>query len=552
MSSGNSFTPVMAASTTEGRIYDENRMIRWIEIGVYASLMLALIFLHVTVFMHSGGLWRDEVSCFNISNLPSFSDIWDTTQFDSLPILWFLTLRTWINFGFGETDLALRALGLIIGLGTLGTLWLVGQHLAMRLPLLSLVLFSFCPTAFFCDSLRAFGLGVILILLSMGYMWRAIQDPIPWKMTVSLVSAILSVQCLFHNAFLLFAICMGAVAVGIHRRQWKLIAFPLVVGAIAALSLLPYYAIVLKVSDWNILFKVPVTLSWILHKFVHAIDPSGLFLPALIWLLLASYVIVRFSRKQLGEQRDLTLFLWVTMLVSIISYITFLKILSYTTRDWYYLPLMAVLAIIIDKGVDAACERVTTARIARVACVLGISVFIFMNSWNAAHIRRTNIDILAAKLESISSKNDLIVVFPFYYGISFARYYKGSSEWVTLPDINDHRVHRYDLIKDRMIQRVPIKSILENMVQTLKDGNRVWLVGGLSFLRQGETRGNIAPPLNSPYGLSEHYYEMIWSRQAADALQKHGQTIEQILMPTIDPVNAFENVPLLMVQGWRP
>ncbi|MCG7854163.1 MAG: hypothetical protein MIO92_16730, partial [Methanosarcinaceae archaeon] len=335
--------------------------------------------------------------------------------------------------------------------------------------------------------------------------------------------------------------------------RWKLVLFPLGVGAIAALSVLPYYTIVTKTWAWNAIVKEPISLPWIIGKFRQAIGPSNLFL-SWFWLFLALFAIFVFirtlaasSRSRSGEQKGLMLFLLVTMLVGIVSYVTFLKVLSYGINVWYYLPLMALLAVIMDKGVDAVCEKHVVGRWVRVACVAGMTALIFMSSWDAAHVRKTNIDLLAAKLGLIAAKDDFIVVTPFFLGIPFARYYRGPTEWVTLPELGDHSVHRFDLFKGRMMQNEPIRPVIERMLQTLKEGNRVWLVGSWAFLRQGEAPGYIAPAPHSPYGWDLRIYQTIWLRQAGFALQSHGKTLRRIQVPATDPVSGFENVPLLVV-----
>jgi hypothetical protein len=137
---------------------------------------------------------------------------------------------------------------------------------------------------------------------------------------------------------------------------------------------------------------------------------------------------------------------------------------------------MAVLVVIIDRGIEAICENNLPYRIIRIVFVLGVAGFIFMDSLNAAHIRKTNMDLLAAKLEELSQKDDLIVVSPFYVGISFSRYYRGSTTWITLPEVSDHSMHRYDLFKIKMTQNEPIKPVLQKMIGALKDGHRVWSV----------------------------------------------------------------------------
>lgn len=410
---------------------NDKKVIHWIEVGVAAILLFILIILHFIVFLHSGGLWRDEINSVNLVNLSSVFDLGEKFQSDSFPILWFLLLRAWIFLGFGGTDLALRAFGLIIGLGALGALWYVGRILGTRLPIISLVLFAMCPTALVGDTLRAYGLGVLLILLALATMWRVLKNPTPWWMVVCAAIVILSVQCLYNNSFLIFAICMGAAAVGLYRRQWKLTAFPLGVGILAAASVVPYLGTISKSSDVNIMARVPIDLMWFFYKFQKAIDPSGTLL-TWVWAVLALLTVIMFIRLLVKsnqalsvKEKELALFLLTTMLISISAYFAFIKILSWPTQSWYYLPLMAVLIVIIDRGVEIICKISSPGRIIRIVCVLGIALFVFMDSWNTAHTRKTNMDVLAAKLEALSDKDDLIIVWPFYLGISFARYYKG-------------------------------------------------------------------------------------------------------------------------------
>ena len=533
------------------------KIIPWLELTLTASLMLILIILHFTVLLHSGGLWRDEANSINIINLPSVGDMWEKLAFETFPILWFLIIRFWSFIGFGGTDLALRTLGMIVGLGVLGALWYTARSLGTRLPLISLVLLAMCPTALVGDTLRAYGLGGVLILLALATMWHVLNNPTLWRMILCAASLILSVQCLYHNSFLILAICIGAAAVGLYRRDWKLTLFPLGAGMLSALSLLPYLKTISIVRDFNIIRVFPASLSWILDKFRLAIDPSGN-LVTLVWAVLALLTVIIFTwqlrkgtKASSRKKKELALYLLTTMLISIISYIAFINFLSLQTQSWYYLPLMTVMIIIIDKGVDVICEGSSTLRIIRVVCTLGIAIFVFGGLWNEAHTRKTNVDALAAKLETLAGKDDLVVLTRFVYGVSFGRYYKGSAPWVTLPEIADHSVHRYDLLKDKMMENEPIKPVLQKITQTLQNGHRVWIVGGLNFLRPGEIPYVLPPAPHSPYGWSEIAYETNWSDMAAYTLQTYGQTLEIISIPVDDPVSKFENLPLMVVQNGR-
>lgn len=356
--------------------------IPWLELTLTASFMLILIILHFTVLLHSGGLWRDEANSINIINLPSIGDMWGKLAFETFPILWFLIIRFWTFIGFGGTDLGLRTLGMIVGLGVLGALWYTARSLGTRLPLISLVLFAMCPTALVGDTLRAYGLGVVLILLALATTWHALNNPSLWRMILCTASLILSVQCLYHNSFLILAICMGASVVGLYRRDWKFTLFPLGAGLLSALTLLPYLKTISIVRDFNIIRVFPASFSWILDKFRVAIDPSGDFVTWL-WAVLAFLTVIiftwqlrRVTKASSWKEKELALYLLTTMLISIISYIAFIKFLSLPTQSWYYLPLMAVMIIIIDKGVDVICGGSSALRIVRVACTMGIAIFV--------------------------------------------------------------------------------------------------------------------------------------------------------------------------------
>jgi len=537
---------------------DNHNMIPWIELGLAAALTLILVFLHFVILRHSGNLWRDEIHSLNFIKLPSIIDMWENRQHDSYPILWLLVLRAWVFMGFSGTDFSLRVLGLIVGLGTLCAIWYTTRSLSMRAPFFTLVLFAMSPMAFIGDSLRAYGLGTLLIVISLGTMWRFLQNPTPRQMIITAVSVILSVQCLYSNSFLILAICTGAAVVGFYRKDKKLTMFPLGVGMLAAVSVLPYLETFLKSSDMYASLKVPLTMSLILSKFGEAIDPSGTLL-TLIWLIfwlistiVFIWVLIKSDEDHPEENKGMALFLLSTMLLSIVAYTVFIKILSYPIRSWYCLPLIAVLIIILDKGIDIVCKKSVAGRVMRIICVLALVSFMFMDSWTAACTRKTNIDVIAGKLESVAQKDDLIVIFPFHLGISFARYYKGSAEWISLPEFKSHNIHRYDILKIIMTQKDPIKPVLQKIAGTLQSGNKVWIVGNLISLPPGKVPVQIPPAPNSIYGWSGRAYLAVWSQQTVDILQSHAMTINKINIPLSEPVFKLENAELVEVSGWRP
>ena len=55
-------------------------------------------------------------------------------------------------------------------------------------------------------------------------------------------------------------------------------------------------------------------------------------------------------QKSLPEAQQLLLFFIALSVFSILGYYAFLKILSYATRPWYYLPLLCAVAAAIEKA----------------------------------------------------------------------------------------------------------------------------------------------------------------------------------------------------------
>ncbi len=528
------------------------------EVVCWTVLALAVMFFHWQRMTHAGALWRDEINTASMASMPSLGEISKNLEYDSFPVLWFLAVRTWIFAGLG-TELGFRVLGLIVGIGGVGSLVWCCRTLGSRVPLVALALLGFCPTALIIgDSLRAYGFGFVLMLLTLGMIWKTVQDPRPRRLLLAGVLAILSVHCVYYNSILLFAAGMGGVAVGLRHRDWKRIAYVLGIGMAAAVTLTPYLPAMKRASSWNRVFRMEdFTITWMMAKFREALEPAG-GLVYWIWLALVPLAIatciwqlIRRSAPGADERKDRALYILTALVTAIIGYSCFLKALSYPTQVWYYLSIMAILAALLDAGLAVFCDVSFPGRIVRVVFTLVLAAATFLNTWHATQTRQTNVDLVAAKLESLADKDDLIVVNPFFFGVPFARYYKGPTPWVTVPQLTEYRIHRYDMFKDKMAEANPIAEIHKRIAATLAGGHRVWILGWISFLKEGEQPGDLAPAPNSPYGWNEGAYTTVRWRQTAYLIQTHVIKLDLVPLPDPGPVNRFESVPLLVASGWR-
>jgi hypothetical protein len=198
-----------------------------------------------------------------------------------------------------------------------------------------------------------------------------------------------------------------------------------------------------------------------------------------------------------------------------------------------------------DRGVG---RRLGLLRLAVVLLVAGSQALPLSQHLTA---RQTNVDLVARHVTASATPEDLVVVNSWYYGVSFNRYYAGTARWLTLPDIPDHRVHRYDLLKVRMAASHPIDDVLSAVAATLRSGHRVWLVGGARWPKPGEAVPQLPPAPLSPEGWHDWPYTTAWSGQLGSFLQGHAVQAAAVAVPAGGPVNDLEDLPLVVVEGWR-
>ena len=335
-------------------------LIRKIEWAIATTVTSLLVIFHLIFLRHAGGFWRDEVHTVHLATMSSLAQVWDNLQYASFPILWLSVLRFWTSLT-GGSEFWLRILGLIVGLALVGALWWNARSHSRSLPFFSLVLLGFSPTVIrYGDSVRAYGFGTFLILMTFGLIWKVVDSPNPRRIFLATLSAVLSVQCLYQNAVLLLAICAAGFTVCLSRGLRKRSLLVIGMGMIAAVSLLPYIPTIRRQQGCDALVEVPVNLSWLWFKLCESIEPSGPFV-VYVWIGLigvavgsalfcfACPLVLGLSR----QQKDLILFSSLTLITGLVGYISFLKIVSYMTQPWYYIALLALIVVTLDASLAA-------------------------------------------------------------------------------------------------------------------------------------------------------------------------------------------------------
>src|SRR5262245_51514513 len=520
-----------------------------------ALVTLCAAYLHVLFFLNSGGLWRDEANFVNLSLLPSLSEVWHNLPHDSCPILMHLVVRAWSAAGFGNTDPSLRVLGLYVGLFLLLAFWLASWAMHKGAPLLAVTLAGLNVTMVRAgDSVRGYGLGSALVVLALAVIWRLSCRPSLATFSCAVAVAVLSVQSLYQNAFLLFAACCAGFVLCAVERRWRDTLPIFAVGVAAAVSLLPYIPLTIHAQDWYIIMKTGFRFS---RGWKQLSVATGSPLPVFTWVWVALWIgalavatcVLFWRRGRLLEHvRGLILFAGINLVLGAAGYALFLKLSGYPTQPWNYVPLMAFSAVCLEAIFFTAWRWTRPA--AMIFAALTISTTLLFGV-PAVKCRQTNVDLIAADLSTEVAPNDYVIVHPWYCGVTFNRYYKGAAPWTTLPPLGDHALQRYDLLKAKMQTKDPIAPVLDRIASTLQSGNSVWLVWNIPFTQ--EPIPEIRPAPNNPWGWYDPPYSFYWGVQVIQFLSAHCGRSAVVTPPSTSCVNPSENVRVVSVAtGWKP
>ncbi len=509
-----------------------------------AALLITVVAvgLHVRLLNHAGGLWRDEVNLVNLAGHSSLADF----AHDAFPVLMPLTVHGWLQTGLGKTDFGLRCFGALVGLAMLAALWTNSWTTRRAPPLIGLALFALNSLVItYGDSLRGYGLGSALIVFAAAGSWAFLKNPSWSRAGIFAALVVLSVQALYQNAVLIGAICVGAFAVCWRRKLFAPALKIFLAGLIAAVSLLPYLPNLLAVPENAAGLRTGFQLDVLAQNLSLALGfPLSPYV--FVWVLLVVVVIFSGFAKLQNERQ---LFVAVTLVAALAGFDGFLWLAALPTQPWYFLPLMALVAVCFDAGFPELPKRFLSAGFGLIAATALVAA---MFSWRDVELRFTNVDLLARIVASRANQNDLVIVQPWYCGISFERYFKSTTPWTTLPPLADHSGHRYDLVHEQMKNPDALAPVLEKISATLQSGHRVWIVGWLDVPAPDAKPPKPLPPPPLNYsGWSDTPYSIQWGAQVAILLRDHCKNFGRAELPPFGAVNPNEQLHLLVADGWQ-
>jgi hypothetical protein len=525
-------------------------------VSVAASLV-SVIFL-VFFALHAGGLWRDEANTFNLAALP-YGELWLKMQYDSFPLIWPLVFGFAQKIGF-QGDLGLRILGIFILLLLLGCLWYNARRLNYKSPLIAVTLFMLSPCLIIWgSSIRAWGFGLVFSSLIYTFTIRYVFNTNFQSWISLLLICLFGAHSLYYNTLVIF-VCLssGAVCLYVAGHQ-KQSAMTLLIGIFTAVSMIVYIPTINRIGEWNVSVKTDYNLNLFCAKIYETLSPGGA-VALLAWglvvpvcIVLAGRYLIKKNEDEYPNEKYQILYSFLILALIIPIYYVFLKKLSYLTQPWYYLVLLLVVSLAADT-ILGTLSKIHSIKIARniTACLLFVMALSVVPG--EIFIRLTNVDLFSNILNKEAKAQDLVLVYPWYEGITFKRYYHGGAPWQTIPEISDHKLHRYDLIKKHMInpnQADVLRSTYTDINRTLKANKKVFLLGEPIFPQQGHIVPVLPPAPSSPAGWQDTPYCMTWCMQVSDYLIKHAKSVSKINEHVIPAVSKYESASLFVFEGWK-
>ena len=531
------------------------RRAEWIIAVLITGVAIAF---HLYYWLHVGGLWRDEVNLVNLSGHHTLAEM----ERDSFPLLMPLTLHAWMALGLGNSDLDLRLLGLLVGLGILAALWVSSWKIRREPPLIGLVLLSLNnEVIFFGDSLRAYGLGSLAAVILTASAFVYVQKPSTLRAAWLALFAILSVQILYHNTVLVAAVCFGAWAVCWRRRDGRAAVQVLAVAVLSAASLLPYVHNIAAASgggDPTLHSGVELPRLFSTYTDTLGYPRSGYIY---IWGALYVSIIVcacmgfcKNAETPIAEERtankDLSLFAGTLLTIAVVGFPVFFWRSGMPMQSWYLLPFIAATAMCFDAALPI---RRGMWRIVALIFVIVTASFSIPSTASILKSHFSDVDIYARQLTVAASPDDYIIVEPWHFGITFGHYFKSRTPWDTIPPLPDHSTHRFDLVEVEMENTNAIEPVLGKISQTLQSGHRVWVLsmaGRLNVPGRGMTPPATLPPPPLPdTDWADWPYDRVWAAQVMCYIADHSGQFGE-LKSLSNERSIAEDMSLFMAQGW--
>lgn len=522
---------------------------RLVDVAVTLGVLGVAVFLVVRFFVHAGPLWRDEIETINLAKYPA-AVLWAWLDRIPVPPPYPLLLRGLPLSAFGDEDAGIRVLGLVLAIATFAVIWRVGQQMTGRPPALALALWGTNAIALHTSAtLTVYAPGTLAVVATFGAVWALATAPGVMTALVAAIAATVAVQLQYQNLLHVAAIALAGTAISAGRRRFRVAAMCAGVLVVAGASLLPYRAALERSMAWRLLTRNPLDASSPFARLAEVLSADSLPL-LVVWLAIGGLVIWGCARMMTlaadeTSHRQPVAYAMVAAGIAVALVLGVFGVAGPVAMARHLVALLAVLALAVNVVVMRLVPR--WARVAAVVAVVAVASPVAMErlAW-----RQTSVDLVARYLAQTARPGDLIVVNPWFVGLTFGRYYDGTARWTTIPPVGHPRHHFYDLVRERMSSAEPLAPLFADIAGSLEHGGRVWFVGAPAFLPAGRTAPTLPAAPATPTGWFDVPYLVVWSMQTGDFVKRHAVRWELVQVPSAQTVSPLERPSVVMVEGW--
>jgi hypothetical protein len=517
------------------------------------ALLLLVCGLRVSTVVRLGAPWRDEIHSAIVAGTGA-APLW----WDSFPILWNGLLSVWIAL-VGDSDFSLRLIGLLLSLALCGVSAWAPRWSGASFGWSGLAMLGLSPmVVLFGSQCRGYALGVALGVAMLGLYATIVRGAVSerrWWGTLAVT--LLAVQSMYTNSIFCGAGVIGGMAALAVAGRWKELFKLFGVGAVAGLTMLPYLLVVFPaLSEWAVIVRSPVGWDRLAGTYLGVLTASG-FITAALWVALPAATVLFGAGRTLREfddaspQGNVPLYAATTCLLGTVFGFAYIKFLSVPTQAWYYMPFLGLWTVCADLGLGAVSWS-ARARVAWLVLIVAAATIQTAETLRSPGMRMTNLDVVARFIANAAAPTDMVYVKPWYFGLTFDRYYRGAAKWSTIPAMPPEEfIYGYRHMKRAMASREQIDRELSEISRLLQTGGRVWIVGSLGDLYEPGMPLELPPAPESPFGWNEGVYETVWEGRLIEVLKNYGTSLKMYRPGDDQPVNRFENPHVYEVDGAR-
>ena len=494
---------------------------------LFSCVALSLyVFGSIFYLYFSGPLWRDEIATISFGSAKNFKEFIDLFRYNTIPVAMPIVVKT-IGLFSAQWE-AYKNIAVLIGISPV---FFIGAIMIKNNPrqsaYLCLLLVLLWQNIRWLNSLRAYGIGLLSLLIFMYYLQIANRDK-QWSWVI-LLSSLFAAATSYQNWPFI------ASALGIHCffsfkkpamekicHLWAFAAFLLVV--------LLHFPVLISSNKVFQTMKFPeIGPSDILRRWCSVfwmVNPYG----TSVLVAFVAFCVFLFLLKQVNNAiKPDSLRLFLIMFCGTILSFGLLVSSKLVLYEWQFVLPMVFIGFQASLLLTSLVIENTLEKILLVAALI-LPLVPVQRPLNYLFQRCTNLDQVADLIQQNNSESDIVIVNPWEPVISFAYYYKGPCEIISVPPISKYDTHRVDEIQNTMAQPVEeiFKGIDRKITQTMKNGGRIWLLGEFAPPNNGH------PPLSLELAPSLHwgwrsgpYYQM-WSEHLATILMTRASSVTRL------------------------